>query len=247
LIAPLTAWLPLPAMGGVILFVAFKLIDVRHIREILKSSLGDSLVLLATFFGTLFFELDFAIYTGVLLSLALYLTRTSHPHVTVLAPDSADDRRRLNEVGQAGLVECPQVKIVRVNGSLFFGAANHVAEVIEEIDEESPRHLLIVGHGINFIDVSGAMVIVQEAQRRRKLKRELYLCRINRDVYHFLDHGNFLTGIGKDHIFFTEYDAISRIFTTLDYDVCRMCTARIFKECASIPESTDDLPPDGDR
>jgi SulP family sulfate permease len=130
---------------------------------------------------------------------------------------------------------------------LFFGAANYVAEVIEEIDEESPRHLLIVGHGINFIDVSGAMVIVQEAQRRRKLKRELYLCRINREVYHFLDHGNFLTDIGKDHIFSTEYDAISRIFATLDYDVCRMCTARIFKECGSIPESKDDLPPDGDR
>jgi SulP family sulfate permease len=247
LIAPLTAWLPLPAMGGVILFVAFKLIDVRHIREILKSSPADSLVLLTTFFGTLFFELDFAIYSGVLLSLAIYLSRTSHPHVTVLAPDPADDRRRLNELEPAGLVECPQLKIVRINGSLFFGAANHVGEVVEEIDEESPRNLLIVGYGINFIDVSGAMVIVQEAHRRRKLKKTLYLCRINRDVYHFLDHGDFLTDIGTENIFSTEYNAISQIFKRLDYDVCRECTARIFRECQSIPESTDDPQPDGDR
>lgn len=247
LIAPLTAWLPLPAMGGVILFVAFKLIDFHHIREILKSSRADSLVLLATFFGTLFFELEFAIYTGVLLSMAIYLTQTSHPHATVMAPDPDDDRRRLTEIEPSGLVECPQLKIVRVNGSLFFGAANHVAEVVEEIDEESPKHLLIVGHGINFIDVSGAMVLVQEAQRRRKLKKGLHLCRINRDVHHFLEHGDFIDDIRESNVFSTEYEAISEIFTKLDYEVCLACTARIFDECQSVPEIAGNPPPDDHR
>jgi sulfate permease, SulP family len=247
LVAPLTAWLPLPAMGGVILFVAFKLIDIHHIREILKSSRADSLVLLATFFGTLFFELEFAIYTGVLLSMAIYLTQTSHPHATIMAPDPEDDRRRLTEIEPSGLVECPQLKIIRVNGSLFFGAANHVAEVVEEIDADAPRHLLIVGYGINFIDVSGAMVLVQEAHRRRKLKKGLYLCRINRDVHHFLEHGDFINDIRKDNVFSTEYEAIAEIFTKLDYDVCLACSARIFDECKSVPQIGDGPIPDGNR
>jgi len=81
----------------VILVVAFKLIDVRHIREILKSSRSDSLVLLTTFLGTLLFELEFAIYAGVMLSLAFYLTRASHPEVSVMAPDPADPWRRLRD------------------------------------------------------------------------------------------------------------------------------------------------------
>ncbi len=42
-------------MGGVILFVAFKLIDFPHIKEILRSSRSETLVLLSTFLGTLFF------------------------------------------------------------------------------------------------------------------------------------------------------------------------------------------------
>ena len=239
LIGPLTIWLPLPAMGGVILLVAFNLIDVQHIREILKSSRSDSFVLLVTFCGTLFFEIDFAIYTGVLLSLAIYMTRTSHPHITVLTPDPSDSRRCLTEVDNDRLLECPQLKIIRVNGSLFFGAANHVSEFIEDVDSDSPKQLLVLGHGINFIDISGAMMLTQEAQRRQKLKKVLYLCRINNDVYGFLKHGGFIDEIREDHIFPTEYSAISQIFNNLNFAVCRTCRARIFKECQSIPENDD--------
>ncbi len=238
LVAPLTAWLPLSAMGGVILFVAFKLIDVVHIREILKSSMPDTIVLCTTFLGVLFFEMEFAIYTGVLLSMAIYLTRTSHPHVTLLAPDPKDSRRALVEIDKNELPQCPQMKIIRINGSLFFGAANHVTEALEEIDEDDPRHLLIVGYGINFIDLSGAMALVQEALRRLKLKKSLFLCRLNRDVRLFLAHGNFMKKIGQEHFFENEYDAINQIFiNTLDPDICKECTARIFNECKKRSEN----------
>jgi SulP family sulfate permease len=238
LIAPLTAWLPLPAMGGVILVVAFKLIDFPHIKEILKSSRADSIVLLTTFCGTLFFEIDFAIYAGVLLSLAIYLTRASHPSVTVMAPHPADARRRLAEVDEHGLIECPQLKIVSVEGPLFFGAANHVSEAVEAVDADSPRHLLLVGHGLSFIDVSGALVLTQEVHRREKMKKRLYFCRLNRDVYGFLQQGDFLAEIKKERIFTTEYDAIARVFTELEIEICMACTARIFEECQSVPQKS---------
>jgi SulP family sulfate permease len=235
LIAPLTAWLPLPAMGGVIFFVAFKLIDFPHIKEILRSSRSETLVLLATFFGTLFFEIEFAIYSGVLLSMAIYLTRTSHPHVDGMVPDPDDPGRRLTEISQTELVECPQLRILRINGSLFFGAANHVSEILEESDNGDPRHLLIVGYGINFIDVSGSLVLEQEAHHRQKLGKHLFLCRLNRDVIRFLAHGGFLKQIGENRLFATESQAISQIFNILDKSICSTCTARIFEECQSVP------------
>ncbi len=233
-VAPLTAYLPLSAMGGVILFVAFKLIDVHHIREILKSSRPDTFVLVVTFAGTLFFAIEFAIYTGVLLSMAIYLTRTSHPHVTPLVPDPLDDRRTLINARKIDSGLCPQLSMVRVHGSLFFGAANHVAEALEEIDKENPKHLLIVGYGINFIDVSGAMVLVQEALRRQKSGKALYLCRINRDVSQFLVHGEFMKQIGEGHLFDRENQAISTIYTGLDRNICLSCPSRIFSECHAI-------------
>ena len=235
-VAPLTAYLPLSAMGGVILFVAFKLIDMHHIKEILKSSRPDTLVLVATFAGTLFFAIEFAIYTGVLLSMAIYLTRTSHPHVAPLVPDPLDDRRTLINARESDSEQCLQLSMARVHGSLFFGAANHVAEALKGIDKEAPRHLLIVGYGINFIDVSGAMVLVQEAQRRQKLGKSLYLCRINRGVSQFLVHGGFMTQIGEDHLFDRENQAISTIYKDLDPNVCISCRARIFSECQALAQ-----------
>jgi SulP family sulfate permease len=230
LVAPLTAYLPLPAMGGVILVVAFKLIDMAHIREIVNTSGSETAVLAVTFLGTLFFELEFAIYAGVLLSLALYLARTSHPHITVLAPDPDDSRRRLTDLEEKPLVECPQLRIIRIDGSLFFGAVAHVAEALERID----RHVLIVGVGINFIDVSGILMLTHEVERGRKQGRHIYLCRLHHDVNDVLQHGGHLDVIGKERVFSTDANAIAAIFERLDRGICRRCEARIFEECQSV-------------
>jgi SulP family sulfate permease len=235
LIAPLTAWLPLSAMGAIILVVAFKLIDVLHIREILKSSRSESLVLAVTFLGTLLFDLDFAIFAGILLSLAIYLTRMSHPRIQLLVPDPSGPRRRMKDIAPEELPECPQLKIIRIDGSLFFGAANHVSEILEEIDSDAPGDLLIVGPGISYIDVSGAMMLVQEAQRRRTLKRQLYLCRLSREVLGFLKTGGYLRELHGENIFESKQMAISHIVSKLDRSVCHSCPYKIFIECPHDP------------
>jgi SulP family sulfate permease len=231
LIAPLTAWLPLSAMGAIILVVAFKLIDVPHIREILKSSRSESLVLAVTFLGTLLFDLDFAIYTGILLSLAIYLTRMSHPRIQSLVPDPSGPRRRMKDIAAGELPECPQLKIIRIDGSLFFGAANHVSEIFEALDSDAPKDLLIVGPGISYIDVSGSMMLVQEAQRRRSLNKELYLCRLSREVLNFLKTGGYLHELHGENIFQSKQIAISHIVSKLDPAVCDSCPYKIFSEC----------------
>ena len=231
LIAPLTAWLPLSAMGGVILLVAFRLIDIHHIREILKSSRSEFMILMATFCGTLLFQIEFAIYTGVLLSLAIYITRTSHPHIESLVPDPDNPGRHMKENVTHDFPECPQLKIIHIDGSLFFGAANHVSQVFEQIDRDLPRHLLIVGTGISYIDVSGAMVLVQEAERRRAMHKEMFLCRLSRDVHRFLKKGDYHMEIGEKNIFDSKQMAISEIISRLSKSVCNKCPHRIFKDC----------------
>lgn len=236
LVAPLTAYLPLPAMGGVILVVAFRLIDVGHIREILRTSRSETGVLIATFLATLLLELEFAIYGGVTLSLALYLSRTAHPDITDLAPDPADPRRRLADLAEKALPECPQLKIIRIDGSLFFGAVEHVANALEGID----RRVLIVAVGINFVDLSGAMMLTHEARRRRKRGIDLYLCSIHHQVNDFLRRSGHISAIRDDHVFATESGAIAAIFESLDRETCRRCEHRIFEECQSLegPTST---------
>lgn len=130
LVAPLAAYLPMPAMGGIIILVSINLIDVGQIRGILRVSPREIAVLAVTFFATLFLELEFAIYIGVFLSLIFYLQRTSQPHVAILAPDPNDPNRHFTNISRKTLTECPQLKIVRIDGSLYYGAVDHVANFL---------------------------------------------------------------------------------------------------------------------
>jgi SulP family sulfate permease len=75
-VAPLTAFLPIPAIGGIILLVAFNLIDFKEIKEVAQLSKSEFSVLGVTFLATLFFHLEFAIYIGVFLSFVYYLRNT---------------------------------------------------------------------------------------------------------------------------------------------------------------------------
>ena len=233
LIAPLTAYLPIAAMGGIILMVAYHLIDVHHIQTIIRTSKEETAVLLVTFLATLFLDLEFAIYAGVLLSLVLYLNRTAHPRIANLAPNTDVVGPPLIETES----ECQYLKIIRIDGPLFFGAVNHVSEYLYNIDKNQmrKRNVLLLGCGINFIDVAGAELLAQEARRRRGQRGGLYLCELQHQAFEVLERGGYLDIIGKEHIFTTQKEALAKIIPEADEMVCRNCKHHIFKECRPLP------------
>ena len=237
LVAPYADYLPNAAMAGILFLVAWGLIDFHHIRQILRASRSESAILVTTFLATLFVELEFAILLGVILSLVVYLSRTSRPAIHSLVPDPSDERHKL--VANPNLPECPQLKIVRIDGSLFFGAVNHVEERLQSLDQRQPEQtrLLLVGSGINFVDIAGAEMLVKEAKRRRLLGGGLYLCKIKDEVCRILKRGGFINELDDKHVFNSKAEAIHElVIKTLDPERCRKCDRRIFSECATMPK-----------
>ncbi len=231
LVAPLAVYLPVAAMAGILFLVAYGLVDFRHIRGIARTSRSETVVLAATFLATLFLELEYAIYVGVILSLVLYLRRTSRPAVHALVPDARDPRRRV--AAGEGRAECSQLKIVEVRGSLFFGAIDHVVHQLHQIDARNPRHkhVLLVADSVNFVDVAGAEMLAQEARRRRRLGGGLYLVGLKERALQVLRAGGYLEEIGEQNVFDTDGEAIARIARRLDADTCQVCEGRVFREC----------------
>jgi SulP family sulfate permease len=209
LIAPLVKYIPIPGMAGILLLVSYNLIDFHHIKAIIRVSRTETAIALVTFLSTLFLELEFAIYMGVMLSLAIYLNRTSKPNFVNLIPNPNDPKRRLVNVARYELPEYPEVKIIRIDGSLFFGAVNYVTKRLQEI--ETP-YLLIVGEGINFIDIAGAEMLVLEAERRRQLGGGLYFAAVKANALEMLYRGNYIKDIGEHTIFTSRTEAIKTIF-----------------------------------
>jgi len=190
-----------------------------------------------TFVATLTVQLEFAIFIGVLASLLVYLSRTTHPSLTRVAPDARTPQRRFAPLTLHART-CPQLDILRVDGSLFFGAVEHVRDELEAARRERPHatHVLLVASGMNFIDIAGCECLVQASRFLRDTGATLYLCNLKPAVHAALERGGFLEEIGRERVWPTKADAIRALYKRFDVPVCETCTVRIFTEChISLP------------
>jgi SulP family sulfate permease len=235
-IAPLIAFIPVAVVAAMLVLVGWTLIDFAAIRKIVHMSRPETFVLVVTFLATMTLSLEIAVLVGVFVSLVAYLYRTSRPTMRTLVPDRQDPERKMIEVHDR-LPECPQLKILRIEGSIYFGAVHHVATHFDTLRRISPaqKHLLLVARNINFVDVAGADLLAAEAATRRRLGGDLYLQGLRQPAQEMLERGGQLEHIGRDHVFGAKDGAIARVFDRLDHAICRRCTARIFVECAKVP------------
>lgn len=234
LVAPLMKYLPLAAMAGVILLVAYNLIDFQHIKKTFKFSKSEASIFLVTFLSTLLLELEFAIYLGVLLSLMLFIAKTAAPEVHTLAFESGPEEsdRKLRTIRTTPLTQCPQLKIIRIDMSIYFGSINHIQNQINQIvDNQRIFHILIVASGVNFIDLAGVEGLLAENHRLRELGGSLYFVSVKDSVSEFLHKVHFIEQIGEDNFFESKSQAIHNIYDKLDMKKCEKCPALVFKEC----------------
>jgi SulP family sulfate permease len=237
-VAPLVAWLPLSVMAALLFVVAWGLIDFREIRRVFRTSRDDAVVLAVTFVAALALQLEFAIFVGVLASLLLYLNRTTHPRLTRITPER--ETRRFQPASAAS-PPCPQLDILRIDGSLFFGAVEHVRDELEQARRERPevRHVLLVGSGVNFIDLAGAELLAQTARDLRASGGALYLCNLKDAVRETLTRGDALAAIGAERIFDAKAQALAAIYASLEAKTCTTCGVRAFSECEeALPDGT---------
>jgi SulP family sulfate permease len=224
------AYLPKAAMGGIILVVGYNLIDFHHIQQVVKSSGREIIVLSTTLFGTLFFELETALFSGIALSLFFYLEKTAKPNIAELGISKT--HRFINIIRDSDVKECPQLKIVRIDGSIYFGALEVVSDFFNNVYEKGEiKQILIIANGVNFIDLAGATWLSHEAFKWQKRGGGIYFSGLKIVSQQILKKGGFRKEIGEENFYKDKLTAINDIFKKLDKDICKDCKVRIFHEC----------------
>lgn len=244
--APLLAMIPNAAISGLLLLVAWTLLDIPRWRQLIRMQPGECAIAAATLAATVTIRMEVAILLGTVLSLMAYLHRTSRPAMRTMGFDSRGPDRRFVVLAHHpdALPECPQLKLLRMEGSIYFGAAAHVAQRLHELREtaDAPRHLLVMAKSMNFIDLAGAQVWEDELVARRAMGGDLYFHRPRPEVLDMWRRTGFLDRLGADHIYPDKATALREIYAKLDRNICAGCTARIFWECET-PGQTAGVPP----
>jgi sulfate permease, SulP family len=230
----LLAAIPMAAIAGLLVLVAWSLLDLGSWRRLWEISRLEFGIALATLVATLIMRLEIAILVGSLLSLGAYLWRTSRPAMRSMGFDTREPGRRFIVVdGNAkALPECPQLKLLRMEGSVYFGAAPHVSERLHELRSkpDAAKHLLVMAKSMNFIDLAGEELWRNELRERRRMGGDLYFHRPRPAVLEVWERSGFIDELGRDHIFPDKYTALATIVPRLDPEVCRRCSIKLFDE-----------------
>ncbi len=135
-LAPLASQIPLAVLGGILMVVAVRMVDREAFQLIVRSTKSDTFVLLLTMFVTILFDLILAIEVGLVAAAILFIVRMSNMFTvnpeslsgngsTAEAPRS-EDERELHK----------QVVAYRVDGPIFFGAAERFIDQLVKVDSD---------------------------------------------------------------------------------------------------------------
>ena len=200
------ALIPMSALAGILLVVAYHMSEYRLLTDILKTSRSDAFVLLTTFFLTVFADLIIAIQVGVVLAAFLFMKRMSDvaqvkalTAVDDTGESSADVDLDYNEI-EAIRTAPPGVEVFEVNGPFFFGAAQKFKNALTDIQRE-PKVLIIRMRNVLALDATGVHVLEEmqtEAENGKGPK--LILSAIHTQPVVILERSGFLKRLGEENI-----------------------------------------------
>ncbi|MEM9320495.1 MAG: SulP family inorganic anion transporter [Pseudomonadota bacterium] len=236
--------IPVPAMSGLILYVAWRLIDFAEIRRVLSTSRPETVILFATLFAGLVVELDFAIYVGVIASFAVFIYESSHPAIRVSAPvETASGRRKFRNADMHNIPECPQIVTIRLDGPLYFGSVEHVEREFSQMRRKRPgqKHIIFYLKGVGKIDLAGADFLIHAIREVRGEGGSFRIVALFPPLLESLRRFDVVQEIGDDHLHISKGDALASAFGEIDLTICETCSFRVFLECSDLPGDTPDL------
>jgi SulP family sulfate permease len=178
--APLASYIPLAALAGILAVVCWNMAERRQFATLVRSSLGDAVVLLVTFLLVIFRDLSQGIVVGFLVGTLLFVHRMAKtvaveagvPRVGEDLPDSAGngDRRPYDPATSSDR----DVIVYRISGAFFFGAAAEVSAVLDRLGEH-PKAYVVDFSAVPLIDSTAVAAIRSFAEKAHRAQAALFL------------------------------------------------------------------------
>ena len=210
-LTPLFYHLPKTVLAAIIIVAVFGLVNIKEAIFLWKANNLDFWLLIATFFSTLLFGIEYGIMIGVGLSLIILIFRTSRPYVAELGkvPDSDfyRNRERFTEV-----ILDNEVLVFRFDSQLFYANASYFIETLELMVEAKGAHLKLIvldAESINRVDSTGVEMLKERIKFYHKKGILFYFAGVKGPVRDHLFRGKILDIITLDHFYMRVNGAVN--------------------------------------
>jgi sulfate permease, SulP family len=191
--APLAMNVPLAALAGILMFVAWNMGEWREFVRLRQFSLNYRVILLGTFAATVVFDLTVAVQLGLVLACVFFIWRMGQLFSVKPTP--------------AAQVP-PGVRVFELYGSLFFGAVGKIEALAGQVPEGT-RAVVLEMHRLVLLDTSGLDALEQLHRTLGKRGIALVLAHVNEQPLSLIRRSGFEHEIGADQIVPTTADAFA--------------------------------------
>lgn len=198
LFAPYASYIPLAAMAPILMFVAWNMSSRVAFAQIASLRSGDSLVLLTTFFLTIFVNLTVAVEVGILLAALSFLRKMS---------GSLDIKQsKLTDVEKFKLAVESETELIKfkVSGPLFFGTAKTFEDRFPDLLKLDQQTIILDMQNITAIDATGEAALSSLLDEARQLDKRLVFKRVPQEKVRLFKRSGLYDKIGEDNFFMQE-------------------------------------------
>jgi sulfate permease, SulP family len=197
-LAPLAVNVPLAALAAILFVVAWNMSEAKHVIKLLKRApRADMVILLVTFFLTVFVDLVVAVNIGVILAVLHFLLRMADS----VEVQKQTDQQLEHELNKLKLPALPSdVMVYAIEGPFFFGAAETFEQTLA-ITHTDPRVLILRLRWVPFIDITGLQTLEEIIEGMQKRGIRLILCAAKPTVEAKLRKAGIIKLLGETNVF----------------------------------------------
>ncbi len=188
LAAPLAAHIPLAALAGILLVVAWNMGEWHEFARLRRFSPQYRTILVGTFVLTVVFDLTVAVEVGLVLACLFFIYRMSSLFRTELQSDSP-----------------PGSQVLSLRGALFFGAVGKLERLAEGLPGDC-RELVLDARQLFALDTSGLDALAQLQRELARQGRRLVLCGLAEQPASLVRRGGLAEQLGEAGLFGTLED-----------------------------------------
>ena len=208
---PLAEYIPMAALAGVLVIVAYNMSGWRTVRGLLKNPKSDVAILIVTFVLTVVFDLTIAIEVGLVIAAIAFVKRVMETtEINVVKDELGSNEEARVRWHQEQLIVPHGVEVYEINGPYFFGIANKFEDIMSNLAGPRPKVRIIRMRQITFIDSTGIHNLYNLIEMSHQNGIRVILSGVNDKVRAILFKNKFDELLGPDNICANINEAIER-------------------------------------